>query len=381
MLPQNEVIRSFVNDSAHNSGFPVHRYSIRFTKNPDLHGMKMLAPVFLWFVLNSCAKDKEEQCVFIPETSSIHIDLAVESLEDSLPAVKTKNDLVKFMTRYPQTRDLFFNRSAYPDDSAFINRLYNRFTNPHIDSLLMETHRVFGNGDALKNEFKQAFSNLKYYYPDFHTPTIQTLISGLESDLFVTDSLIFVGLDYFLGQGAKYRPNNMYEYMMRRYNKDFIVPSVILLTGIDSRFNKINPDDKTILAEMIAYGKAYYFTKRILPCTPDSVLIGYTRKEMEGSMHFESLIWSRLVQDQVLYSTSHLIKQKYIAERPKTIEVGDQCPGRIAQWVGWRIVKKYMDTHPDVTLQQLMGRTDAESLFRESGYKPQLVQVPGKPKV
>jgi hypothetical protein len=158
------------------------------------------------------------------------------------------------------------------------------------------------------------------------------------------------------------------------------VPSVVLLNGIDSRFNKINPADKTALADMIAYGKAYYFTKQMLPCTPDSILIGYTRQEMKGSREFENLIWSRFVEDQVIYSTSHLIKQKYIAERPKTVEVGEECPGRIGTWVGWQIVKKYMDTHPDVKLPELMNKQNAPQLFKESGYRPQVVKVPGKEK-
>jgi uncharacterized protein YjaZ len=66
-----------------------------------------------------------------------------------------------------------------------------------------------------------------------------------------------------------------------------------------------------------------------------------------------------------------VIKQKYLSERPKTVEVGEECPGRIAQWVGWEIVKKYMATHPDVSLSDLMKNTDAEKIFRESKYKPE----------
>jgi hypothetical protein len=110
-------------------------------------------------------------------------------------------------------------------------------------------------------------------------------------------------------------------------------------------------------------------------------LIGYSRKEIQGSREFESLIWSRFIEDQVLFSTSHIIKQKYIGERPKTVEVGEQCPGRIGTWVGWQIVKKYMETHPDVTLPQLMDVSDAAKLFKDSGYKPPVVKVPGKEKV
>ncbi|MBY0435727.1 MAG: gliding motility lipoprotein GldB [Cyclobacteriaceae bacterium] len=340
---------------------------------------------FLFFIaaliFTACQDDAEEKCAFIPDTSSITVNLQVESLEDSLPNITSKQQLSNFFSHHAEVRDLFFNRPAYPSDSAFINQLYKRFTNPYLDTLLMETHRVFGKGEELRTQFEAAYKNLLHYYPEVKAPRIQTIVTGLEADLFVSDSLVMVGLDYFLGDGAKFRPNNLYQYMLRRYNKDFIVPSVMLLTGIDSRFNKINPNDKTVLADMVAYGKAYYFAKQMLPCTPDSVLIGYTRKEMEGSREFENLIWSRFVEDQVLYSANHMVKQKYIGERPKTVEVGEECPGRIGTWVGWQIVKKYMETHPKVGLRELMEMADAPRLFKESGYKPQLVKLPSRERI
>jgi hypothetical protein len=338
--------------------------------------MRLLISVFAFSVLFfSCSKDSAENCAFIPETSGIKIDLRFESLEDSLPAVTSKKQLVQFFSNRPELRDLVFNREAYPNDSVFINEYYNRFTNAAIDTLLMETHRIFGNSQELKKEFEQAFANLKYYYPRTAIPKVETVLTGLERDIFVSDTLVVVGLDYYLGESGKYRPY-MHEYMLRRYNKDFIVPSVLLLMGIDSRFNIINNKDKTALAEMIAYGKAYYFAKQMTPCVADGLLIGYTPEELEGSRKNESLIWSRLIEDEVLFSTSHQTKQKYIAERPKTLEVGDKCPGRIGQWVGWQIVKEYMENHPEVTLPQLMQLTDAAKLFKESGYKPQIVKLP-----
>jgi hypothetical protein len=64
------------------------------------------------------------------------------------------------------------------------------------------------------------------------------------------------------------------------------------------------------------------------------------------------------------------MKQRYLGERPFTIEVGEKCPGRIAQWVGWQIVMSYMNNHPDVTLPELMLMMDADKLFKESRYKP-----------
>ena len=323
------------------------------------------------YLLIGCSEDKEEKCVFIPETSDIKIELRIESLEDSLPAITNKVQLVNFFSRHPELRDRFFNRSAYPDDSVFINELYNRFTSPHIDTLLQDTKKVFGDLSELKNEFQQAFANIKYYYPNFYPPKIITVITGLETDLYVSDSLVIVGLDYFLGAKAKYKPN-MYEYMLRRYQKNFIVPSVMLLYGIDGRFNKTSVEDKTVLADMIAYGKAYNFAKHMMPCTPDSIFIAYTQEELNGSIKNEGLIWYRFIEDQVLYETNHQVKQKYIDERPKTVEVGEKCPGRIGTWVGWQIVNSYRARYPEITIPQLMAMPSADKIFKESRYKPDI---------
>jgi len=337
--------------------------------------------LLLVLIAAGCGNDRSEKCAFIPNTKEIKIDLQWESLEDSLPAIANKDQLVGFLTRHPDIRELFLGHQEYPSDSAFINDRLRKFTNPHIDTLLMETHRVFGDASKLKQEFTEAFANFKYYYPDFQPPKIKTMITGFERDIYVSDTLVIIGLDYYLGPDAKYKILNLYDYMTRRYHPGFIVPSVMLLYGIDEKYNRIDPNDRTMLAEMISYGKAYYFTKQMVPCTPDSVLIGYTTEEIRGSEANESLIWSRLIEDQVLFSTSNQDKQKYIIERPKTLEVGEKCPGRIGQWVGWRMVESYHEKYSDKTLPDIMNMSDAQKMFKESGYKPQIQSVPGRKKI
>jgi len=327
----------------------------------------------VWFItvvifFSGCG-DPEEKCAFVPETSNIVLEMEFVSLADSFVNTSSKEQLVKLLDHHRVMRDYFFRRDQYPNDSVFVNELYRRFTNPHIDTLRKEVQRVFGDEEGLKMEFLEAFKNLKYYYPEIRIPTVETTISGLDNDLFVSDSLIIVSLDYFLGPGAKYRPS-MYDYLLRQYGKENIVPSCMLIYGIDNRYNATNPDDKTALADMIAYGKSYYFAKQMVPCTPDSVFIWYSAEEIEGAQENQDLIWARFIEDQLLYSTNHVMKQKYLGERPKTIEVGEKCPGRIAQWVGWEMVKKYMNTHPEVTLPDLMRNQNADKIFKESHYKP-----------
>lgn len=329
---------------------------------------KALAFVLFSLWLAGCGR-KNEECVFQPETSNITVDLRFESLQDSFINVSSKDQLIRLFTRFPVIRDEIFRRAEYPSDSVFVDEIFTRLNNPHLDTLLAETQRVFGNLTGLKSQFEEAFINLRYYYPDFIPPKIQTVVSGLDTDLMVTDSLIIVSLDFYLGKEAKYQPK-MYAYLLRKYDPNDIVPSCLLIYGISDRFNKSVLSDKTVLADMITYGKSFYFAKHMLPCVPDSVFIWYTPEEIEGSRKNEDLIWSRFIESQVLFSTNHKDKQDYLGERPITIQVGEKCPGRIGQWIGWQIVNKYAESHSDITLPQLMEMDNAQRLFKESTYKP-----------
>lgn len=331
--------------------------------------MKKVLLAFLALLLWKCGPH-EEKCVFVPDVSPDKMKVEVGHFEDTLANINSKQELVDFLTRQPLIRDEMLRRAEYPNDSVFIDEMFKRFSNPGIDTLLAETKKVFGDGSTLENEFRQAFANLQYYYPDFTPPVIKTLITGLDTDLFVSDTLILVSLDFFLGRGARYQPKT-YDYLLRRYDPHDIVPSCLLIYGIDPRLNKTDANDRTMLADMVAYGKSFYFAKHMLPCTPDSILIWYTGEEIKGADENEDLIWARFLEDQVLFSTNVLDKKNYLGDRPATIQVGEKCPGRIGQWVGWQIVKAYMEKNPKTSLQQLMSVDNAQALFQKANYRPQ----------
>jgi hypothetical protein len=330
----------------------------------------MVRQLYIFLLLSAligACNNSSKECVDAPP-ANVEIALQTDDLREAIHRIDSKQALVDFLGKHEIFRDQFLHRSEYPDDSTFINTLYQRFTNPFFDSLYFETQRVFGDLNVLRDEFDQAFTNLHYYYPEYPQPRIQFVITGLDGDLYLSDSLIIVGVDHYLGAGAKYRPR-MYDYILRQYIPENIVPSVMLLYGIDTKVNVTDMNDKTVLADMVAYGKSYYFAKQMLPCKADSILMSYSAKEIAGARKNQDLIWFRLVEDEVLYSTANIMKQRFLGERPKTVEVGPECPGRIAQWVGWQIVKSYMKNHPEVTLQDLMKKQDADKLFKESKYK------------
>ncbi len=215
----------------------------------------------------------------------------------------------------------------------------------------------------------EAFRRIKYYYPDFQPPRVATIVTGfLGNDLYVSDSLIVIGLDYFGGPRARYRPN-VYDYQLSRYQQAYLVPSILFI--MSDQYVRIDPRDKTLLSDMVGYGKAFEFVKHTLPQTPDSLILDFGERDLSRTYNSQTQIWAFFIEGKLLYETTELTKQKYIGERPFTTEIGPGVPGGIGRWLGWRIVRSYLAEKPDVTLPELLKNPNAQQIFQESGYKGQ----------
>jgi uncharacterized protein YjaZ len=51
------------------------------------------------------------------------------------------------------------------------------------------------------------------------------------------------------------------------------------------------------------------------------------------------------------------------------LEIDNESPGRVGQWIGWQIVRSFMENNPQVTVQELL-LMDAKQIFEKSKYKP-----------
>jgi gliding motility-associated lipoprotein GldB len=318
----------------------------------------------LAMVFVSCRKEK---CSIDPDVAKIPVNVEFIRLEQNLSMLKSKEEAIQFINDFPEFSESFLERSHYPHDSILADQLYKLSNDIHIDTLFQEAKEVFGDMEDLKGELRLAFQHIKKHYPEFREPTIYTAITGLGNDLFVSDSIIVIGLDYFLGENATFRPAHLPEYILKRYRKEYIVPNIILL--MSKKYNATDYQNNTMLADMIFYGKAYYFTKAVMPCTADSLLIGYTGEEIRDVRDNENIIWANFIENQLLFETSHFTKNKFLGERPKVFEIGSKCPGRVGVWVGWEIINRYMSRNK-VTLVELMADNNVNDIFAKSKYRP-----------
>lgn len=328
---------------------------------------RLLLILPLSFLLLACGNDSDE-VIDRPDVSDIELDVTIRRLEQPLFEAKTRDEIKAFLEENELFTQKFLKAQGYSSDSALVDQLWQLSQDPYLDTVYQESQQIFADLSQWEEQFETAFRYIKYYYPEFQPPVVYTLVSGFGTDLFVSPEMIIIGLDYFLGPTATYRPQQLPDYILSRFAPDYAVPGAMLL--LSSRFNQTNMEDKTMIAEMVYYGKAYYFVDFVLPTVPDSVIIGFSSEEMQGVRYNQGTIWNHFLKNELLFETNHVVKKKYLEERPKTLEIGDKAPGRVATWVGWQIVRSFMDLHEEVNLRQLMEIEDGRYIFNEAKYYP-----------
>lgn len=295
------------------------------------------------------------------------VEVKIRRFERELLAVKSQDEMAALLLKNEDIVKSLYR--TFPDDTAFVSHLYYLSSHPETRKLYDQTQNTFGELEDLQKQFKEAFKNIKADYPEFKEPKIVTTFSGLENDLFVSDTLIIIALESFLGPKALYRPDQP-NYILKRYSKEYIVPTVIRY--LSNSYNKLDPKDQSFLADMLFFGKSLEFTKEMLPNTPDSLIIGYSALELTETWSAQDLVWAHVVDKNLLYNPNPHLKEKYFGERPAVAEIGPKCPGRIGQWLGWRIIQRYRTENPKVTFQELMANANPAEILRESKYRGQI---------
>ena len=256
------------------------------------------------------------------------------------------------------------------DTIEILHLLIRQAKDPYMDTMRQDVLKFYPSAEALQDGFSSLFGRVKQEFAEFVPPRdVYTVSSGFNVDLLYLDSLLIIGLEHFMPDSAHYEPPQIPRYIRVRMRPNTIVPSVAKI--ISEKFNRsaFSPE-QAMVEEMVRWGKVLYFQEQMLPCTPDSLLIGYPAKTLADVSKNAPLIYAHFVDRGLFFNTDHLLRSKYVGERPSIPEIGPDCPGRIGQWMGWQIVRKWA-ADKKKSLAQVMAEPDGKKIFNEARWKPE----------
>ncbi|MBI1286833.1 MAG: hypothetical protein GC178_04570 [Flavobacteriales bacterium] len=311
------------------------------------------------------------------DVSHIEVNMGYGRLDQELFALDPtagKTDTKTLQDKYGEFFTLYSEgvlQLGNPEDGSFPFAVAQFITNENMLTLHSDVEKQFGNLEGIEEQLTDGFRHFKYHFPDSLVPNVVFVISALNNSVIASKTTLGIGLDMFLGADYPVYPLAGFpKYMFDNMKPDQVVPQA-MKGWLQSMF-ETEAERKTLLDHMVFEGKLLYALDATLRNTEDSVKVGFSPYAMEWCQTYEPRIWAHLVDEELLYTTDYMTINKWINQAPFVAGIPKDSPGRLGQWVGWQIVRKYMQENPNISLQQLMLNQNAQDILAHSKYKPKL---------
>lgn len=318
----------------------------------------------------SCKRNK-----FDVNVSNIKVNLQINRFDKELFSINN-DSLDYYIPKLGKKYGNFFRLFNYKiiNIGGTNNRNYSEYlqdflTDFTITQVYKKTEKTFPNIDFIKDDLTKAFKHYKYYFPKEPIPKVYTYISGFNQSIVTDNNFIGIGLDKYLGKNCSfYERLQIPMYMRYQMSKIYIIPDCMQALAIAEFPNKDTVDN--LLSHIIYRGKIQYFIDAMLPSTPDSIKIAFKKKQIDWCVKNEKRMWTYFIEKNLLFSTDYMEIKRYTDPGPFTSDFSKESPARTGVWMGWQIVKSYMDNNNNITLKNLMYNNNSQKILNQSKYKP-----------
>lgn len=316
-------------------------------------------------ILLSCGNNKEKKLDV--NVGDIDLKIKIKRFDKAVFQINQKdlrNELLRLSPEYP----FFIGKQI--DDSA-LAKFQSYFTEPTIVINQKEVEKQFPDLNDLESKLTSAFKHYKYYFPDKKIPNIYSYISGTMFDkpIIYDDTVVAISLDMYLGsEYPLYNSLGLPGYFRHHMRKDYI--SRDIMEEMSYQYISGEIENMTLLSQLVNFGKVQYFIDAMLPETPDSIKMRYTGKQDSWCKANEINVWSFFIDKKMLYITDQHQITKFFVDAPFSTTFGNDSAPYIGKWIGWQIVKSYMNENKDVNLKQMLADNNAQKILKLSKYKP-----------
>ena len=305
-----------------------------------------------------------------PELEFKRLDQDLFSLNPAAGQTQTEtlyNNYGQFLVDYSEG----VLRIGHPEKDGYEYAVAQFITDENMKTLYEDVQNQFADISDIENGLTKAFRYYMYHFPDSTVPTVVFNISALNYAIVATPTTLAIGLDMYLGSDyAVYPMVGLPQYMYKNMKPEQVVPQA--MKGWFQSMYETEAQRNSLLDHMVFEGKLLYCLDAVLRNTADSVKIGFSPEAMEWCETYEARVWAHLVDQELLYTTEYMDINKWINQAPFVSGIPKDSPGRLGQWVGWQIVRRYMQNNEGITMLELMQNHNSQDILARSKYKPKL---------
>lgn len=326
--------------------------------------LRFLAVFSSLFILASCASNYLD---IDAEDQNVLIDFI--QLDSLMFKADSKERLALHQSMQSQIPDLYEYNLAYclkfrgMQDSIFTSSIQQFYSDPYINKLENRLSKQFSNTQTFKVGIIDGFKHLKYHFPKGKIPSAVVFMNSLfTANAFCTETEIGIGLERYLPIKTdviqQLPPDQFYNWIKEGFDERYLVRDALCSWVMTHYVNEVKGN---LIENCIYWGKILYLTKAALPELSDAILLRYSDKDFNWALENESQLWNYLVKDKVLFKIDERMIRNLISEGPFSVGLPEEGPDRLGQFLGYRIVQKYMEIE-QIPLNELLNKSYTDIL-------------------
>ncbi len=311
--------------------------------------------ISLSVILYSCAKNRLN--VDISKTATIeqeffYVDeLLNNEAKDQLNKnhAKLKKELGSIYL-YEWRQNLRQNSS-----DSLTNKIFDFYNSDYIKDLEKSKKELLPKISEKEENISDAFRYLKFHFDGAPMPHQIIYMNKLFSNINCSDSAVTIAPESYLNPESKIissiPKNQLFEWQKDRMDLQYLERDIAFNWIQMHLFDEI---DKQLAQHIIQAGKILYITNACFPAAEEQYILRYSEKDWTWAEQNEDLTWDYLVKEQLLFKNNRKDKANFLNAGPTTVGLPDESPDRMGQFLGYKMVKGFMEENKEVSLQELL---------------------------
>jgi hypothetical protein len=335
--------------------------------------------LLLTLLATSCTKNNR----FAIDTEKSSLEIKINRFDQDFFALDTLNitaGIPSLQEKYPAFFPFYTENIleiGTPDSLDFYEKTRQFLTIPYLRAAYAEGERQFADVSDIEAKLTVAFRYLQHYFPKMSVPKIYMHASGFNAGIVAAPEILSLSIDQYLGADyIAYSEMQIYAYLRDNMRREKVA-SDLVRGWIATEFEP-EPSD-VLLENMLHWGRLMFLLETIMPDESEALLMGYATEQLDFVKKNEKSIWAAFLnggsqRDRLLFSNDRMNIVRYINPAPFSLGMPEtdqmQTPGQVGIWIGWQIVRQYMDKNTEITLPGLMQETNYQKILEGSKYRP-----------
>lgn len=310
------------------------------------------------------------------DTSSIDYQGEILRLDEDLFAYEngvSQKELLTLEDKYGDFLNVYMSQIMQVGliENPMTANLFSRFLAnsdwQELQEIIDEKHP---NLDKESAELENAFKRYAVLFNETDLPQITAFNSGFNVGIYPDSANLGIGLEWYSGNDLEML-NRLPPDLFPQYKRDKMMPEFMTINALKgwlyNRYQNAENGDN-LLNRMAFSGKLNYIAAAIMENTSDRVVLNYTSDQIEWCKRQEYEIWKFFLEKELIFSHEGMEVDKMMSDGPFTPGMPPESPGGVGNYIGYQMVKSYMDKNKNATMVDLINMKNDRELL--NNYKP-----------